>query len=130
MKVPNKLVAAAIIRNGRSVLIARRGPNMKLAGSWEFPGGKVETGETPEECLKRELFEELSIEAEIGRLVCFSDYVYEHGSFRILAYDARVVAGQPQTNEHDQLLYVTPGQLLSFKLLPADIPIAKKITSI
>ncbi len=123
------LVTAAIIWDGEKVLIARRGPNTKLAGSWEFPGGKVEHGESPEECLKRELFEELSVDAEIGRHVCFSDYTYEHGSFRILAYEARILAGQLKPVAHDQLLFVLPNQLLSFELLPADIPIAKNITS-
>jgi 8-oxo-dGTP diphosphatase len=124
-----KLVTAAIIWDGEKVLIARRGPTSKLAGLWEFPGGKVEAGETPEECLKRELFEELSVDAEIGGHVCFSDYTYEHGSFRIMAFEARIMAGQLKPVAHDQLLFVLPNQLLSFELLPADIPIAKQITS-
>lgn len=127
MTVPNKLVAAAIIRDGKKVLIARRGPNMKMAGLWEFPGGKVEIGESPEECLKRELIEELSIETEIGKLLCYSDYEYDHGSFRILAYESRLLAGHPTVNEHDELAFVLPEQLLSFKLLPADIPIAQHV---
>jgi mutator protein MutT len=62
-----KVVTAAIIRRNGSVLLARRSSGEKLAGFWEFPGGKVEDGETPEECLARELDEELGIQARIGR---------------------------------------------------------------
>jgi 8-oxo-dGTP diphosphatase len=127
--VPAKLVTAAILRRGSEVLIARRGPQMSLTGMWEFAGGKVEKGETPEECLQRELREELSIEVEVGSLICFSDYTYDHGSFRILAYESRILAGQPTPSEHDKLAWVHACELLSYELLPADIPIAKRLAS-
>lgn len=126
---PARLVTAAILRRGNEVLLARRGPQMNLAGMWEFAGGKVEPSETPEACLKRELREELSIDVEVGPMLCSSDYTYEHGSFRILAYEARVLSGHPAPNEHDELAWVAPSQLLTYKLLPADIPIAQHIAS-
>ena len=126
---PAKLVTAAILRQGKAVLITRRGPQMSLAGMWEFAGGKVEPNETTEECLKRELREELSIEVEVESLMCFSDYTYEHGSFRILAYEARIIDGQPTLNEHEELAWVMPEELLSYDLLPADIAIAQHIAS-
>ncbi len=62
-------VTCAIIENGGKILIARRAADQKLAGKWEFPGGKVADGESPEECLKRELEEEFGIQADVGELI-------------------------------------------------------------
>jgi 8-oxo-dGTP diphosphatase len=126
---PGRIVTAAIIRTGEKVLIARRGPAMDLAGFWEFPGGKVEKNESPEQSLKRELLEELAIEAEIGRLVCFSDYTYAHGSFRILAFESFVLSGCPVPLEHDRLEFVHPSEFPFYNFLPADIPIYEYIAT-
>ncbi len=69
-----KLIAAAIIEKDGKVLIAKRAKKDALCGTWEFPGGKLEEGETLEECLKRELYEELGIHAEIGDYFCTSTF--------------------------------------------------------
>ena len=69
-------VTAAIIRKNGKVLIARRARGQHLEGLWEFPGGKIENGETPEACLKRELFEEFGIDVRIGRFIAESCFSY------------------------------------------------------
>jgi 8-oxo-dGTP diphosphatase len=120
-----KLVTAAIIRKDDSVLLARRSPGERLAGFWEFPGGKVESGETPESCLARELIEELGIRAKIGKKVAESSYNYEHGNFRLVAYSVEWISGEPSPNVHDRLDWVKIDDLNSYQLLPADIPIVE-----
>ena len=79
-------VTGAILFRGGKLLIARRPTADNLANKWEFPGGKVEAGETPEACLARELDEELGIEVRVGAFLGESVYHYEHGAIRLLAY--------------------------------------------
>jgi 8-oxo-dGTP diphosphatase len=122
-----KIVTAAIIRKDGCVLLARRCSGEKLAGFWEFPGGKVEFGETPEESLARELLEELGIVACVGKRVAESSHQYEHGSFRVMAYLIDHVKGEPRPNVHDQLDWVKIDDLASYQLLPADVPIAASL---
>ena len=122
-----KDVTAAIIKQNDQVLLARRAPGENLAGGWEFPGGKVETGETPEECLKRELFEEFGIETSIVRFIAESIYEYPAGKIRLLAYEAYIVSGEMKLNVHDRVEWVDTSELLNYRLLPADIHIALKL---
>jgi 8-oxo-dGTP diphosphatase len=122
-----RVVTAAIIRRDDTVLLARRSPGQKLAGFWEFPGGKVENGETPEESLARELEEELGIRGRVGEKCAESFYQYDHGSFRILAYFVDYIAGDLHPSVHDRLDWVKIGDIKGYKLLPADIPIAESL---
>jgi mutator protein MutT len=122
-----KLVTAAVIRRGSSVLLTRRSPGEKVAGYWEFPGGKMQPGETPEVCLRRELLEELSLECSIGRKVAQSEYHYDHGAFTIVAYEAVIDSGTLALSVHDRAEWVDVDALLEYQLAPADIPIAEKI---
>jgi 8-oxo-dGTP diphosphatase len=120
-------VTAAIIRKNGRILIARRAAGENMAGGWEFPGGKLEAGETPEECLKRELSEELSITAQIGSFFCESIYHYPKGTIRLLAYFAEIVRGEISLSVHDQIAWVSADKLMTYGLLPADVPIAEKL---
>jgi 8-oxo-dGTP diphosphatase len=79
-------VTAAIIQRNNRILIAKRSSTSSLPNKWEFPGGKVESGETPEECLKRELWEEFEINVSIGAIFGESVYRYQYGSIKLLAY--------------------------------------------
>ena len=123
------LVTAAIIERDGCVLLARRSPKSKLAGQWEFPGGKVEEGESLEECLKRELREELGIEAGIGKHFMANDYQYAHGSFRIESFEVEWIRGGITLIDHDKVEWVPIGDLEKYPLLPADVPIARRLNA-
>ncbi len=122
-----KVVAAAIIRRDGEILIARRRVGLKLAGYWEFPGGKVEPNETPQQCLERELLEELGVVSHAGEIVAESDYAYEHGYFKILAINAQLEDLNFFLTVHDQAVWVKVEDLLHYRLLPADLSIVEKL---
>lgn len=122
-----KTVTAAIIRNGSKVLIARRGPKEKLAGFWEFPGGKVEDGETLQECLRRELLEELNIHTRVLEVIAENEYHYDHGAIKLVALTAEIMSGEITPTVHDLVEWAEITTLLDYKLAPADIPIAAKL---
>ena len=120
-------VTAAVIRKNGNVLIAQRASDEHLAGLWEFPGGKIEKGETPEQCLKRELFEEFGIEVRIGRFIAESCFCYSNKNIRLLAYDVEYLGGEFFLKVHSQILWVTPDKLKNYSFAPADVPILKKL---
>jgi len=97
-------------------------------GNWEFPGGTLEEGETYEQCLKRELQEELAIISEIGDLICSSEYNYTPDwTVRLLVYRATVVSGTFSLNDHDEIRWVKPEDLVHYDFPEADKPIVKKL---
>ena len=120
-----KLVTAAIINRGSQFLVARRAANQKLQGFWEFPGGKVETGETLQACLERELLEELGVPAIAGEVLMGSRYDYEHGAILLVAVQAELLSLDFRLTVHDEVRWVSPGEMLQLQMAPADIPIAK-----
>lgn len=122
-----KIVAAALIFDGPNVLIARRAPGQNLAGFWEFPGGKLERGETLQSCLSRELDEELGLQCEVLDIFAMSEHYYEGGSIQLIALEAKILSGEIRLTVHDEVAWVHFGELLSFELPPADIPIAKAV---
>lgn len=89
-----KAVTTAIIQSGDSFLIARWATGEKLAGFWEFPGGKVEPNETLQECLERELKKELRLTVRAGDVIAESAYHYEHGSINLVVISASIVRRQ------------------------------------
>ena len=123
-----KIVTAAIILNDSRVLIGRRKLNQSLGGYWEFPGGKVENGESLVDCLKRELKEELGVNAKVSEDIFMSvDHTYEGGEIQLIAMRADIGDQQPVGTVHDFLAWAPIEELASYKLAPADLPIAKKI---
>jgi 8-oxo-dGTP diphosphatase len=120
-------VTAAIIKRDGRILIAKRSSTSSLPNKWEFPGGKVESGETPEECLQRELREEFEIDATIEDFFGESVYNYDHGSIRLIAYRVHTDEDIVVLNAHDDVQWVPAEQLLEYDLAPADIPIAREI---
>lgn len=120
-------VIAAIIMKDDKVLIAQRAEGQKLAGKWEFPGGKMEDGETPEEYLKREIKEELDIDIEVEEFFGESIYHYESGLIRLVAYKARLLGGQCRLKIHRRVDWVKPHDLADYDFAPADVPFVDKL---
>ena len=120
-------VAAAFLIHENKVLIARRKAPPLLAGKWEFPGGKVEAGETPQACLARELEEEFGIKIKVGEFVADSVHRREKSVFHIMAYQASWLAGNIVPLAHDNWTWAGPDTLLEFDLLPADIELARRL---
>jgi 8-oxo-dGTP diphosphatase len=121
-----EVVAAVIQRDGK-YMIARRGPGKHLAGYWEFPGGKVEDSEAPEESLQREMREEFAVHAEIGSYL--GDNVHDYGSkvVRLMAYKVTVEEDLHQSTDHDRIEWVEFSQMGNYQLAPADIPLLEYI---
>lgn len=116
-------VVAAIIERGDHILLAQRDGQSDLAGHWEFPGGKVEVGETQPAALRRELFEELNIAARVEQWV--ANTVWQAGE-RIIdlhAWRVSTFDGELTLRCHSKLAWVTPEQALGYALAPADIPL-------
>ena len=123
---PLMVTAAVIERDGR-VLIAKRKNGWRFAGKWEFPGGKIEPNETPEECLRRELREELGIETEIGNFFCSSTYAYPHATVQLLVYRAFHVSGEYTLYDHQEIRWVLPEDLLQYDFPEADNLVIEKL---
>mgnify|MGYP002624412360 CR=1 FL=1 len=123
------VVAGLILKNQQTspeVLVGRRPPDKNLSGLWEFPGGKIEKGESPEIAIKRELAEELGIDVEVGELKLAGTHDYEEISILLLFYEIRFWKGTPKADYHDELKWVAIKDLPKLtlpeanqKLLPA-----------
>lgn len=123
-------VTCAIIERDGKILIARRGEGQKLAGKWEFPGGKVEDGESPEECLKRELVEEFGIQVKVEEFITSNKHHYDHISIELLAFHTKYISGTFTLTDHDEIKWVQPADLLDYDLAEADIPIAREVINL
>lgn len=122
-----KKVAAAVAFQDGKVLVARRASGEKLAGMWEFPGGKLEPEETVQQCIVRELAEELGVRASAGAVLAESTYTYEGGAIHLIAVEVLLHESSLRLSVHDECKWVTLGSLLEMELAPADIPIAEEI---
>lgn len=126
MKKQINVVGAVIVDKG-NVLAAQRGQGMALAGMWEFPGGKIEENETPQQALQRELQEELKCTAEVGEFVATTEYEYDFGIVVLTTYYCTLIDGQPTLTEHAAIRWLLGAQLETLEWAPADIPAVKKI---
>jgi 8-oxo-dGTP diphosphatase len=119
------VAAAALVDVDGRVLICKRPHGKHLAGMWEFPGGKVEKGETPEDCLIRELHEELGINVVQACLAPFVFTSHAYDSFHLLMplYVCRRWNGVVQAREHEALAWVRPNQMADYPMPPADAPL-------
>ena len=120
-------VTAAIITNEDKILITQRAKADKLSLKWEFPGGKIEEGETPEACLKREIMEELNLNIDVLKCMGSTVYKYGTGEINLIAYKAIIISGEIKMNVHNDARWVTADELESYDLAPADIELIKLI---
>jgi len=123
-----KVTAALIIDSGK-VLIAKRKPTARLGGMWEFPGGKIENGESPKSCLARELREEFEIDVVVGEHVGTSVWEYDFGTIELMAFKARIVAGDMKLNDHAEVEWVDAEDLDGYDFAPADVPFVEMLKS-
>lgn len=121
------IVTAALIEQNGKWLIARRKADRKMGGYWEFPGGKLEANETPEQCLQRELREELCIETAIGDVLAAADFEFQGTVYHIVAYGVVHISGKIVLTDHDALVWVTPADLRHYRLTPADRDIVEQL---
>ncbi|MCH1881893.1 (deoxy)nucleoside triphosphate pyrophosphohydrolase [Agrococcus sp. ARC_14] len=128
MKKQINVVGAVIVKDGE-ILCAQRGEGGSLAGMWEFPGGKIEPGETPQEALQREIDEELLCEVRVGDHVETTAYDYDFGVVTLTTYYCELVSGTPSLTEHAAVLWLAPSDLDQLDWAPADVPAVDRIRS-
>lgn len=122
------VVGAVIVQDGQ-ILCARRAQGSTLGGMWEFPGGKVEPSESPDEALAREVIEELDCTVNVGAKITTTSHAYDFGTVHLTTYCCSISSGQPQAREHAELAWIAPHQLAELEWAPADIPAVQIIQS-
>ncbi|NDJ18931.1 A/G-specific adenine glycosylase [Myxacorys almedinensis] len=124
----HKIIGVAVIWNDRNqILIDRRKPEGLLGGLWEFPGGKVEPGETIEACIKREIQEELGIEIEVGDRLTVVDHTYSHFRVTLNVHHCQHLSGDPQPIECDEIRWVMARELDQYPFPKANIHIIEAL---
>lgn len=123
-------VVAAVIRRGGRILICRRAAGQAHALKWEFPGGKVEAGESPQEALGRELWEELAVRAKIGDEVERYEFCYPGKSpILLIFYTVTDFAGEPRNCVFEEMRWAAPGQLPGFDFLEGDVEFVRRLAT-
>jgi 8-oxo-dGTP diphosphatase len=126
LKDPIKVTAAILEKDGR-IIIAQRKSKDHLAGKWEFPGGKIEAGETPEECLARELNEAFDIEVSVGDFLGSNTHYDDRISIELMAYRTCWVGGEIHSADHNDYRWVRIDKLDQFDFAPADRPFVEML---
>jgi 8-oxo-dGTP diphosphatase len=120
----HKIIGVAVIWNDqKQILIDRRRPGGLMGGLWEFPGGKIEAGETVQECIQREIDEELGIVIEVGEHLITIDHTYTHLCVTLTVHHCRHIAGVPQPLECDEIRWVSLDELENFAFPTANVQI-------
>lgn len=121
-------VVCGIIGDGKGSYLACQRPEGKhLGGLWEFPGGKVDPGETPQAALVRELMEELGVLVEVGEALEPVIWSYERTTIRLSPFHCQITEGEPRAIEHQQLRWSVPAEFSSLHWADADLPILEQL---
>ena len=124
-------VVAAVIKavneNGEPIIFATQRGYGEFKGGWEFPGGKIEAGETSQEALKREIMEELDTEISVGTLIDTIEYDYPEFHLSMDCFWCKIISGDLVLKEHEAARWLTKNQLMDVEWLPADITLIGKI---
>ncbi|PRD47615.1 (deoxy)nucleoside triphosphate pyrophosphohydrolase [Sphingobacterium haloxyli] len=123
-------VTCAIIEHDNKILICQRSEQMKLPLKWEFPGGKIEDGESKEDCLKREVFEELGLEIEVGTELTVVEHHYPEFSLRLYPFICKWTGGSLAIAEHVQAIWVDKSEIQDYDWAEADVPIVRELLDI
>jgi len=123
-------VCAAVIRHQGKILLTQRPVGKPHGGFWEFPGGKIDPGESPHASLIREIREELSISISVGPVLETVHFHYDWGNVLIIAYSCRWLEGEIQHLEVADHRWVSSEEFNKYKILPADLPILAKISAL
>ena len=122
------VVAAAIERDGK-IFCAQRPEGKSLGGFWEFPGGKLEIGESPEQALVREIKEELNSEIEIISYINEASYDYDFGTVVMKTYHAKLISGNLELLEHQNSTWLAPDELATLNWAPVDRPAVELLSN-
>jgi 8-oxo-dGTP diphosphatase len=126
-RLPLIRVAAAVIRDGSKFLLAQRPGGRRQAGFWEFPGGKIEPGETAEEALSREIREELGVEIRVGALLRRLTHRYEDCLVELSFHEAEIVGGPPRPLQVAALSWRRPDEMPALPILAADLALVEDL---
>ena len=124
-----KEVTAAIIRDGDKILICQRAANDECAMLWEFPGGKREDNETLEECIIREINEELELDIKVLGVFTRSIYHFNGNEISFIVYNTEITSGELRLNVHNAAEWVTIKELSGYEFMPADIEFVEKLVA-
>ena len=124
------LVTAALIKDEDKILIAQRGRRKRFGWKWEFPGGKVRPDETPEDCLRREIKEELNLEIRVEKHFCTTHHQYPDFNIELIAFWCSIVGGKMKLVDHEQVLWVTVPEMNEYTFVEADLNVISALEKI
>lgn len=131
LNTPHKQVGVAVIRNQQNlILIDRRLQQGTMGGLWEFPGGKIESNETVQECIAREVCEELGIEIAVETLLMVIEHSYPQYYITLFVYNCRYIKGEPQPIECDEIRWVNPDELNQYQFPAANAAIVAALQKV
>ncbi len=122
-----RVVAGVLLDEDKNILLGKRSEEKELGGFWEFPGGKIESDESPKECLEREIKEELDIEIRIIEKLCGFNYDYGTKEIKFIVFLAERIKGEIDLSAHKEVSWVNEKELNTYELAPADKKILKRL---